>query len=273
MTAPVRALAALICLSLAGVLAAQRPDSTAKPAANTYRYRLLGVFDDQSGDPIEGVEVADVLNGNKSLTSKTGTVSLFFLPDGGGIVRLRKVGYEVQTLTVPISPADTTPVTVVLSHAQRLAPVVVNDSAPSRYLSPLLRGFEERRRLGEGHFITDSVFRRDESHTMADVITAHMPGLMSMPGPGNSKNLVSSRRMCNGPAMRQCRESDCYVTVFVDGAKTYDARMGRSMAPDFAHMSPVEYAAAEFYQGAEIPPQYNATNSECGVLLLWTRER
>src|SRR6185312_9802088 len=108
MIASARVLASLICFTLAGRLAAQRPDSAAKPAANAYRFRLLGVYDEQSGDPIEGVEVADLLHGNKSLTSKTGTVSLFFLPDGGGIVRLRKVGYEVQTLTIPISPSDTT---------------------------------------------------------------------------------------------------------------------------------------------------------------------
>jgi hypothetical protein len=273
MIASARVFAALVCLSAAGSLAAQRPDTAAKPVNNAYRFRLLGVYDEQSGEPIEGVEVADILNGNKSLTSKTGTVSLFFLPDGGGVVRLRKVGYEVQTLTIPISPADTTPVTIVLSHAQRLSAVVVNDSAPNKYISPLLRGFEERRHGGLGHFITDSIFRRDESHTMADIITSHMPGLMAVAGPGGSKNLVSSRKMCSGPALRQCRQSDCYVAVYVDGAKTYDAQMGRTMLPDFARMSPVEYAAAEFYQGAEIPPQYNATGSGCGVLLLWTREK
>ena len=273
MIASGRVLAGLMCLSLAGAVAAQRPDSTARPANNTYRFRLLGVYDEQSGEPIEGVEVADILNGNKSLTSKTGTVSLFFLPDGGGLVRLRKVGYEVQTLSIPISPADTTPVTVVLSHAQQLGAVVVNDSAPGKYISSLLRGFEERRRGGQGHFITDSIFRRDESHTMADIISAHMPGLTAVPGAGGSKNLVSARKMCSGPALRQCRQSDCFIAVYVDGAKMYDAQMGRSMAPDFGRMSPVEYAGAEFYQGAEIPPQYNSTGAGCGVLLLWTREK
>src|ERR1043165_10105266 len=90
------AIAAAI-FALARVAAAQQPD-TAKKINYAYRYRLLGVYDAQSGDPVEGVEVSDVLNGNKALTTSTGTVSLMFLPEGGGLVRLRKLGYEVQTL-------------------------------------------------------------------------------------------------------------------------------------------------------------------------------
>src|SRR5512142_507923 len=94
---------------------AQRPPTPAKAdtparASNAYRYRILGVFDELTGDPVEDVEVADVLSGNSSLTTKTGTVSLFFLPEGGSLVRLRKVGYAVQTFPVPISPADTAPI-------------------------------------------------------------------------------------------------------------------------------------------------------------------
>src|SRR4051812_16013415 len=174
-------LAAIALVTLAATPAigrAQNPTPPASAEANpdAYRYRVLGVYDEQSGDPIEGVEVADVLNGNKALTTKTGTVSLYFLPEGGSLVRLRKVGYEVQTLTIAISPGDTTPVTVVLSHATQLPTVVVKDSAPA-HVSALLRGFEERRRNNMGHFVSDSVFRRNENHSLGDVIMSHIPGL------------------------------------------------------------------------------------------------
>src|ERR1051325_4893082 len=103
----------LIVLSTS--LSAQTP---ARPApqklANAYRYRLLGVYDEQTGDPIEGVEVTDVVSGNSSLATSTGRVSLLFRPEGGRLVRLRKVGYAVQTMPVTISPPDTTPITVAL---------------------------------------------------------------------------------------------------------------------------------------------------------------
>jgi hypothetical protein len=35
-----------------------------------------------------------------------------------------------------------------------------------------------------------------------------------------------------------------------------------------------DYAAVEFYAGAETYPMWiSPTNNDCGVLLLWTRER
>ena len=66
----------------------------AAPAA-AQRGRIVGVFDQTSGDPIEGARVRDMLTGTSALTTKTGTVSLSFVdtagtlldgpPDTGGI--------------------------------------------------------------------------------------------------------------------------------------------------------------------------------------------
>jgi hypothetical protein len=274
MTKRLQLLAVALLAVFAPCARAQNPTPPApKPASFAYRYRILGVYDEQTGDPLEGAEVADVLNGNKALTTKTGTVSLYFLPEGGALVSIRKLGYAPQTMPIAISPADTTPITITLSRAQQLPTVVVKDSAPSKWHSPLLRGFDERRKAGFGRFVTDSIFRKEENKTMADLLMAHLPGINAMPGPAGARYLVSSRKMCSGLALRQCRESDCYVSVYVDNVKIYDPAMSRTTLPDFSRMSPVEYAAAELYQGADIPPQYSSTNSECGVLLLWTRER
>ncbi len=113
------ACAALSALAGTQAAVAQKPtsDTSHSKPANAYRYRFLGVYDAATGQPVEGVEVSDALHGAKALTTKTGTVSLMFLPEGGSLVRVAKTGYETQTLTVPISPADTSPVTVILTHA------------------------------------------------------------------------------------------------------------------------------------------------------------
>jgi hypothetical protein len=79
-----------------------------------YRARLLGVYDDKTGDPLAGVEVIDVASGTKALTTSTGTVSLAYLPDGGGTVRLKKAGFKEMTIDVVISPATIAPVTATL---------------------------------------------------------------------------------------------------------------------------------------------------------------
>ena len=268
--------AVLLALGVSAALPAQdtahtRPSGT--PATAAYRYRVLGVFDATSGDPVEGVEVSDVLTGTKALTTGTGTVSLFFLPDGGSLVRLRKVGYEVQTLPVSISPADTAPLTIILARATALPTVVVNDSAPTAAL-PGLRGFEERRRQGSGHFVTESDFRKNDSKLLSEVLLSRIPGIMTSPGPHAETYLVSARKPCQGSALRRCQTSDCYVSIYQDGMRLYDATMRGAPIPDFARMDAKEYAAAEFYAGgSSIPPEFNATSSGCGTLLLWTRAR
>lgn len=275
--------AAFFAAAIAPGLSAQNPpnppaspkdSAAAKPANYAYRYRFLGVYDAASGDPVEGAEVVDVLSGTKALTTKTGTVSLMFLPEGGSLVRIRKLGFEMQTLTVAISPADTAPVTVVLTHstATTLAPVVVNDSATTKYISPSLRGFQQRMSQGFGRFITEAEFRKDDGKPLANIVLSRIPGVMRTNGPHGESYLVSARKQCAGPAMRPCRNPDCYVTVVQDGVTMFAPGMGTP--PDFSRMDGLNYAAAEYYAGgATMPPEFNETANGCGTLLLWTRER
>ena len=267
----------LACCALAAALAVGagtvRSQTTAKPdssASIRYRCRLLGVYDAQTGEPVEGVEVGDILSKASATTSKTGTVSLFFLPDGGALVRLRKIGYETQTVAVSITPADTIPVTIILNHATALPAVVVKDSAP-KFMTPGMRQFEEHRKQGFGHFLTDSIFRKYESSSLANLLSSRMPGLITVNTPNNQKYLASGRKMCGGRALSVCSGPSCLVSVYQDGAKIFDASNPGSLKVDFEHLSPMDYDAAEFYQGAEVPSEYNSTGNSCGVLVLWSR--
>jgi hypothetical protein len=245
------------------------PSAPAAAVNNAYRYRLLGVYDEQSGEPVEGVEVSDMLAGNKSLTSKTGTVSLFFLAEGTSLVRLRKVGYEVQTIPVTISPADTSPLTIVFRAAVKLPTMVVTDSAPV-HLSPAMRSFDEHRREGLGQYLDETELRKNDNRTLANTLIAHFAGLTTSPGPKAGTFLVSSRKQCSGPAFRSCRTADCYIKVYLDNTPM----VSPSGPIDFGHLSPQDYAAVEFYPSSGVlPAGFSATNADCGTLLLWSRER
>jgi hypothetical protein len=81
-----------------------------------YRFRILGVFDPETGDALPDVDVIDSASGTQAKTSATGTVSLFFVPEGESTIVLRKAGYRDTTVGVRISPADTMPLTFVLSR-------------------------------------------------------------------------------------------------------------------------------------------------------------
>jgi hypothetical protein len=67
--------------------------------------------------------------------------------------------------------------------------------------------------------------------------------------------------------MGGCVRPDCFLRLYIDGVLS-------TAAADYNHMSPIDYAIAEFYPGpATAPIEYVSGNTNCGVLLLWTRER
>ena len=87
-----------------------------------YRYRVLGVFDDSTGDPVADAQVVDDASGTMARTTATGTVTLSFLPDGVSSITIRKSGYATQKVDVTISPDDTVPITLLLPKAPPFPP-------------------------------------------------------------------------------------------------------------------------------------------------------
>lgn len=237
-----------------------------------YRYRLIGVYDETTGAPVDSVRITDVLSGTSILTSATGTATLAFLPEGGSLVRLQKIGYDVKTLMIAIDAADTTPVTVMLPRVQTLATVVVKDSAEP-YLSPALRDFERRKRKGIGHYIDEAEIRKHDNWTMSNLLTSRIPGLMPVSARGRGAQYVaSSRTMCGGLALARCQTANCYPDVYLDGVR-YTESGPNSNAVDFSKWSPTQFAAVEFYNALEVPAELGGPTAKCGVLMLWTRER
>lgn len=83
-----------------------------------YRYRLLGVFDEETGEPIPGARVINASTGTYMTTSPTGTVSLFYLSEGRSLARITKDGYIDLTLTVEIGPTVREPLTLTMKKKQ-----------------------------------------------------------------------------------------------------------------------------------------------------------
>jgi Carboxypeptidase regulatory-like domain len=94
---------------------AERPSARPAPLP-LYRYRLLGVYDQETGEPIAGADVIDMQTGDHVKTTATGTVSLVFLPEGGSPVRITKEGYEELSIAVEISAETTVPLTLTMAR-------------------------------------------------------------------------------------------------------------------------------------------------------------
>jgi len=55
----------------------------AAQSTSAFRGRIVGVYDENTGNPIAGVEVRNLLNGVSALTTPTGTVLLTFVDTSG----------------------------------------------------------------------------------------------------------------------------------------------------------------------------------------------
>ncbi|HEY4302955.1 MAG TPA: hypothetical protein VGM82_00700 [Gemmatimonadaceae bacterium] len=145
-----RILAAVLSfVALATPVFAQSRDS----AMIRTRIRVVGVFDRQTGEPVEGAEVRDYNSGFTALTTKTGTVALLLSDTLGTLVNIKKIGFNQQTIMVATAIEDTIPLTIDLLRAgQLLATMVVMADGRSFKLGPfdtsqtlLDNGFYERR--------------------------------------------------------------------------------------------------------------------------------
>jgi hypothetical protein len=258
-----------------------------------YRARVLGVFDEATGAPVDSVRVTDVLNGNSSLTTRTGTVALYFLPDGGALVRLQKLGYEMQTFPVAISPADTTPITIMMRRVTELKPVVTK-AQENEYLSPALRGFEERRRAGNGgYFVSDSVLRANEGRPLTNVLVSRMPNIKFAEGQASAMFLLRSARCVEGgppqvyvdgvPVNPDLRPDAPGMAGYKAPQKTIfgqpipgteNTPHPETIAIDVGKYNVTDLAGAEWYPDSDVMPiEFGHPSGRCGALLLWTRER
>lgn len=266
----------LMLLSGAQHSTAQSATQSATPVERLppYRFRILGVYDMATGTPVDSADVIDVMSGNLVKTTSTGTASLLFLPDGGALVRVRKLGFEAQTLMVSISPQDTLPVTLVLKRVVELPTIVTIDSA-NRFLSPGLRSFENRRlHSATGHFMTTADFRKEEGRPLGMALLAHIPTISISTGRSSAMLLQKSAHCgAGGPP-----------DVYLDGVRLVHptpvgGRGGRAAAAgsgaiDLSEFDVSTLAGAEYYPTTSAAPaEYGGTTGACGVLLLWSRER
>jgi hypothetical protein len=254
----------------ASVSGAQRDTA---PVKRPFIGRILGVFDMMTGDPIEGVEVLDVKTKSWAVTTATGTVALSFVDSTGGIVRLRKVGFEPQMLTLT-NYSDEGAVTAVLTRSGVALPTVTTTATRVRGVADTSRKLEM-----SGYYD-----RRDKGGAapMAFVPGEKVQGILSF----DDFERLTGRPICEG-------------NLYVDGIRVKGADMmdvgglrGRNpirttrknIADQF--VQPANVLAIENYRTAEVPVEYNQTKNrdametqtrgrnaqtDCGATLIWTK--
>lgn len=227
------------------------------------------VTNDARNQPVSGADVALPALGLSARTSAEGSFVIRDVPAGAYQVTVRQLGYAPLEALITFAANDTIARTFTLRTAQLLDSVVVAARRPT------LPGFEARRKIGIGHFITRDDLAKSENQRMSDLLT-RVGGLRILRGTGGSQAWVAAGRgalskyMPDAASRAMGAEPDCYVDVWLDGVRVYAG--GQDMLWDVNSMVPGMLEAVEYYAGpAQIPPDYTRANQDCGVLVLWTR--
>jgi hypothetical protein len=196
-----------------------------------------------------------------------------FVVTGKGPVRLRaeRIGYRRAT-TAPFHFEDYTVFSVEVRldvSAVLLAPLTIvarSRSGPS----PTLAGFERRREVGHGWFLSrEDIVRRNASRA-TDLLTS-APGVWLQNPRGGSRRAVYMDRS----------GARCPAQLFIDGFHVnrpmggLPGRRGQNASDtifldELVHPDAIE--GIEVYQGlGRLPSDFVTRENVCGVVAIWTR--
>lgn len=260
-----------LCLAL--LIAAPALAQKSAPRIATMYGRVLT---DSTERPIIG---ADIVVADDQITATTDSAGRFRLPAisaGKHLVSVRRLGFKPIEAAITFAPGDTLEGDFILSKSlQRLERVVIRTTA----LSPKMLGFDDRRRMGFGNFIGPDELAKMQNRTMSDLLrlvpgpAVHRSNNSGMAWVANGRGSTSTGgyTVDRSDRMRGAPTSQCYSTVYLDGAAVFSALPGELLF-DINSVPSDVVAGIEFYGGAgAIPPQFPAKRNTCGVLVIWTK--
>lgn len=281
--AGVAALAALeagaaVTAVTAATIAAAPAQAQLPPAAAPQRAAVLRglVLEDATDAPLYGAEVAIPNLGISALSDSAGKFRLPAIAPGRHIVWVRKLGFAPVSTLLAFAEGDTLEREFALvRNVQALPEVEVTAPAPVR---GKLAEFDERRRAGFGHFITQTDLDKHEDRRLSEVM-ATIPGTRVVRGNTNAAWIMTGRGIQSVTTGFSPSSIDrakgaprgCYAAVVLDGIFVFQGFSGEALW-DINSLDPRSIAGIEVYNGAAtIPTKYAGTRNTCGLVMIWTR--
>lgn len=192
----------------------------------------------------------------RTVSDAVGRFRLVGVPSGRHVLIVRRLGFAPESVSLDTKTEGSV---IVGIRLKPLAAVLPSVGVEGRRVSAKLVGFEERKRMGIGRFLTEEEISRAPGTRLSEKLRV-LSGIRVLYSRSGSNHVrIETTR---GP--QGLRNAPCYARLILDG---------EHVAPDFSinHIDPGEVAALEWYAGpSQIPAQYNLTGNACGLLIIWT---
>jgi hypothetical protein len=219
---------------------------------------LRGKVTAPDGTPVPHARITVAGSALEAVATADGAFRIYDIPSSSQAVRVRMLGYQPRVMAIDIVAGQIFVLDVVLTPQPVSLDTV--DVSSDVAVSPVMRGFEQRRQRGPGAFFSREEIQRIQPRVLTDVLR-RVPGVQVRPVRGGMGNNVSV----------QARGSECGMLFFMNGSAfplPADQPINHFIAPE-------EVVALEVYAGSsEVPAQFNSSrfNSRCGVVVIWTRD-
>lgn len=253
MRSPRPAIATAIAIVLAATTLAL-PSATplvAQSPVPAGRRQMVGFVRDIKGGPIEGVTVE--VNGQKVTTDLRGAFALLTPHVDTANISIKRVGFEPLDAFITARNGMWDTVVVQLeASATRLAEVSVTDNYASR--AGGIRGFEERRKLKLGQYLTrEDIVERGEQK-LSEILRTR-------------KGVQIVRGRVRFAAFTGSRGAQCQPNVYLDGARAPGMEVDEILAGTVQAIELYPYLST-------LPIEFQTIGTQttpCGTIVIWTR--
>lgn len=241
---------------------------------------LSGVVRDSAGVPIAGADVTIAALGRRTQTDDKGAFALREVTAGMRLVSIRRIGYAPFSRLARIGEFETQLPDVVLARViSQLDTVITRETELLWKEAPLLREFEDNRKVGLGKFYTRADLEKARGqHIVSLFETSGFTVVTDATGPArwiaesrgvrslSGRTAVLEDRM--GPVSPANALSRCFPLVFLD----FQPLSSGKEVPNINRFRADDLEAVEIYRGAaQTPQRYSLLNSHCGVIVLHSR--
>jgi hypothetical protein len=221
-----------------------RPPRLLHTGAGTLRGTVVNAED---GQPVAGARVG-ITGGPQARANARGEWTIADAPVGTRMLEARGVGF--YPVRVPVNVLDDgAPLRVALSTTQSVLDTV--RVTATRMTARERAGFDDRRRHGQGHYLTAEDIARRQLTVTSDLFRL-------MPGIRVDRNANITAR---GAVLDWCAPS-----FYIDGQ--YVAELDASDID--AWVRPSEITGVEVYTGISAPAEFQLGGKGCGSIVIWT---